>query len=892
MKVNDNNEEKSLFDELNGSESNEGKVVNDYDESKEVIEEENKGSSLFANVEKAFEGFMDFEYKNRDTVPISVVATKTFVDYAGSVILGRSIPDLRDGLKPSQRRILHAMKGLSISHSGGHKKSARIVGECIGKYHPHGDNSVYDTMVNMSQDWKNNQTFVDGQGNWGSIDGDNPAAMRYTEARFEKFGSLMFKDIDKDLVDYNKNYDGSEFEPEVLPAPFPNILINGVAQGSIAVGMATSLLPHNPTEVMNALDLIVENRIAKKETTAEEILALIPAPDFPTGGIVYNTSSMLDIIKTGKGSVRLRAKHSVEDLKRGKSALVFTEIPFMKKKSALIDEIVNLKKLKKEDKVLQGITNIRDESSKEGMRIVIDVKSGWDPEVVCSSLMKNTGLDVSLAYFSIVIDSIKKSNGQEGFAPREYGLLKILERYTDFKMELIIRKWNFILKKTNERLHILEGLLKALDSIDEIIAVIKKSRKFETALKNLVKEFGFSEIQATSVLNMRLSKLTGLEKSTLLAEEKDLKAIIKEATKVLGNESYRNDIMRKEFQEMAEIIKKDRKTEIKNELNSINIEHLIPKEDCIIYTTHKGYVKRVPAKEINRQNRGTKGKKGIELTDSDFVEKIFETNSHATLLFVMNNGQVYGSKAYNVPDTNRGSFIENIFELKNGEKIVDVVTTEELSEDKNLIMVTSEGYIKKTKLSEYTGALRKVGVNGINLKKGFVISTSIATGTEDIIIATKNAKSIKFNLEEVSLTGRSTQGVYGIKLKEQDQVIGSAIISDNDNTAIATISELGQAKVSWAKDFKTQSRAGVGVICMQLSKKSGELNSIISWQTSEEKDLVSITEQGIVNRVDIKTIKPTNRSTKGVKLITLKDTDKVVNTIKVDQFKEEEEGEE
>ena len=1300
--------EKSLFDTINNTAVSNEEQTEELDTiGEQVFEIIPNGMATFEKYEILFGSYVSSNYKHKDSASINEVATKAFIDYAGSVILGRSIPDLRDGLKPVQRRILHSMKTLGISHSGAHKKSARIVGDCIGKYHPHGDVAVYDTMVNMSQPWKNNNPFIDGQGNWGSIDGDSPAAMRYcltgdsllklsngslvrldsiangidcdidleilsvnkqvnkavkffnsglhdiytlttkegfsvsgsinhpvltwtkdingkpsvawkfipeittadyiiidrteldnenvssvfdlnnaliagclisegscsdkrvtfcntdidyfnhfvksftenyqgkiyttsrvlesgktiyefdlqnkdneffkselfneitgkkseskriptfvlngnkdiqklflsylfegdgsislieeknqinltytsksnlllkdiqilllnfgviakngkdgnirrlsiqsfdnilnflikigfatikkslsedifslemkrrfneqsngslskdfipflsdyvrannkstyleknnfdrytnlkanlknilneiknedlkafivdtlnnnyyfasvesvvkeaeqktvysikvdsnchsfvcnglinhnTEARFTKFGSFMFRDIDKDIVDTTKNYDSTETEPVVLPAPFPNILINGVPAGSIAVGMATSILPHNSTEVMNALRVVVKNRMNNVETTAEEILAVIPAPDFPTGGIVYNTGTMLDIIKNGRGSVRIRSRHHVENITKTKSAIIVTEIPFMKKKSALIDEIVNLKKNSKDDKVLAGITNIRDESTRD-IRIVIEVKSGWDPEVVWSYIVKNTQFDTSVSYFSIVIDSIQKAGGI-GFAPKEYGILKILERYLDFKMDLLIRKWQYIKTSTEARLHIIEGLLKALDHIDEIITIIKGSKEFETARTNLMEKFDFTEIQANSVLNIRLSKLTSMEKNTLIAEAKELEAIVVEATKILTNETYRYEIIDTDIIEVEKFIGKPRQTEIKNELNSISVEHLIPKEDCLIYVTHKGYVKRVPEKIINRQNRGTKGKKGIELTEGDFVEKMFKTHSHSVLLFVMDNGQVYGSKAFNVPDSNRGSFIKNIFELSSDElKIVNVVEAEELSDSKNLVMITASGNIKQTKLSEYTGALRKVGVNGINLKDNdYVISTEIANGTEDILIATKNAKAIKFNLSEVSQTGRSTQGVIGIRLKLNDIVIGSSLVKDNDN--VVTISEHGQAKVSLASEFKSQSRAGVGVICMQTTKKSGDLSSIIAWDSNEEKDLISITEAGIVNRIDLGTIRVTDRTTKGVKLMTLNENDKIVYSIKVDHEIEE-----
>jgi len=1159
----------------------------------------------FNILSKKLKGYMKKDHKHSKSASINTIATKTYINYSNMVISERAIPDLRDGFKPVHRRILYSMLDLNLSYSGSHKKSARIVGDCIGKYHPHGDTSVYEAMVGMSQDWKYNKTFIDGQGNWGSIDGDNPAAMRYcvtkdtlirlsnntlikigdisstnkeeninlkvlsaygkinkvnkffnsgkhdiykmvteegyeisgsvnhpvvvlhkninglpyfiwkelsnlkendyividktiinnndkilsrkdslraeilariikndikyskneldilfkgcditidikgsvfndnkyrlnnfifknvkdkelfkdkelsqliniselpnfllestievqraflsylildksfitlmsiktlkqlqvlllnigrvskitklngkyklqllecnektklpylndkdikledkenvkklkgyfyskvktikklknqrtvysirvdsnchsfianglinhnTEARFTKFGASMFSDIKKNVVDFQKNYDGSEKEPTVLPVPVPNILINGVPAGSIAVGMASSILPHNPTEVMESLRLVISNRRKQKETSAEDILKIIKAPDFPTGGIVYNVSNMLDIIKNGKGSLKVRSKHHIEKLSRGRSSIVITEIPFMKKKSVLINELVLLKKnADKSNKLLYGITDIRDESNKEGIRVVIDIKSGWDAEVLCNYIYKETNFDTSLSYFSVVIDRIEKENGSFCFEPREYGILTLLERYLDFRVDIITRKWEFIQKETKGKIHILEALLTALNDINKVIEIIKGSKKSDIALKKLIKEYNFSKEQGLSILNIKLSKLTGLEIESLENDKKRLEDILEESIKILSNEDYKYSLIDKNVVEVSKFVNRERKTEIRDNLDSIDTENLIPKEDCLIYVTHKGYVKRVSAKQIERQNRGTQGKRSIELTEGDFVNKIFDTNSHSILMFIMNNGQVYSTKAFNIPDSNRGSYIDNVFDTKQQERIVNVIDIEDLSEDKNLVMVTSKGFIKQTKLSEYKGSLRKFGINGINLKEGEVISTNISNGNEDIIIATNSSKSIRFNLDTVAITSRSTQGVTAIKLKSEDFVIGSGLIKDNDNTAIITITENGQAKVSLTDSFKTQRRAGTGAFCMQLSKKSGKLVSIVSWELTENSDLISITEKGVVNRIGLSSINPTSRATKGVKLMELKEGDKLVNSIK------------
>jgi len=839
----------------------------------------------FENLEELFERLVNVSYKDKDNVDIRAVATKSFIDYAAYVILNRALPDLRDGLKPSQRRILFAMKGLQITPNGGHKKSARIVGQTIGLYHPHGDTAVYETMVNMSQEWKNNLPLIDGQGNWGSIDGDNPAAMRYTEARFTKESSFLFKDINSDTVDFVKNYDGTEVEPSVLPTPFPNILINGVLSGSIAVGMSSSILPHNPTEVMNSLDLIISNKLEKKETLAEDILELIPAPDFPTGGTVYNTKNMIDIIKTGRGSVKLRANYEIEELKRGKKQIVFTTIPFSKKKSIIIEDIVNLKRKLKDSSIMNNITTIRDESSSEGIRIVIELKPHVNEDIVLNFLYKNSDLDISLNYNSVVIDKIQKKDNI-GFAPKEYGLLKILERYIDFTIEVLIRKWTYIKNNTEKQIHILEGLIKALDNIDKIIAIIKKSRKFETAKQNLIKEFNFSEEQSIAILNIKLSKLTSLEKKALLDKLKELKNLIKESIKILNNENYRLEIIKQEYKDIHKEIEKPRKTNIISEIKEVDITDTIQKEDLIVYVTNKGYVKKVPKKYFSSK-KISKEKLTIELTDNDYIQKIFDTDNHKFLFFVLNNGQTYSINIHDLPDSNRGTFIGNLFNLEGSKNIINSFIIDNFESKDKILFVMENGLVKKSELSDYKGSLRKTGILGINTNNSNIKNSFIVNDSEDIIIFTKMAKSIKFKVSDISVTGRATKGVKGIKLKKEDLVINSIILKENSNEVISTITEFGQIKSMFANSYKEQNRSGVGVFSMTLNKKSGELISVLKWSYEDNFIFKVIYENGNSFDFDTKELKINNDKMKELKEKLLENNEnRILKVIKLKNIEE------
>jgi len=840
------------------------------------------------NLENVFMDSIVKDLGSSNEVSLLEYAIKSFLYYGASAVAGRAIPHLKDGLKHGQRRALYTMKhDIGLSHTGSYKKSARVTGSIIGLYHPHGDVAAYDTIVNLTQPWKKILPLADGQGNWGSIDGSSPASQRYTEVRLTPASNLIFKDIKMNTVDFIPNYDGTEKEPVLLPVPFPNVLINGVPQGSIAVGMSSSILPHNPTEVMNAMIQMIENRKNEIETTAEDLLQLIPAPDFPTGGYVYNTEGMLDIIKTGRGSVRLRAKHEIEDLPRGRSAIIVTEIPWGKDKTKLIQDVVDIKKnADKDNKIAQAITSINDDSDKHGLRISIEVKSGYDPEVVWNYILKNSAFDTSHSYYSVVLDDVINSKGEIASAPREYGILEILDRYIDFRFEVFTRKHEFLINQYNERLHILEGLLRAIDIIDEIIILIRSADNQDDAKLKLM-ELDFSIEQANAIISMRLGRLTKLPKQEFLDEEKELKKLHKYSSKILNDYNYQADELIKETEEVLKIIGKERLTEIKPELSGMDLEDIIPKEDCIIYVTNKGYVKRVSAKNINKQNRGTQGKKGIELTENDFVEKIFHTNTHSIIMFIMNNGKIYGTKAYNVPDSNRGSFVDNIFETEENEKIVNVLEVEDF-ECCNIILVTQNGTIKSSELVNYKGCLRKPGVKGINLKDDDqVVSAKVVDIglDEEIVIATKEGKAIRFKVSEISITGRTSAGVRGIRLKDENKVIGSAILKEG--TIVATITEGGMVKLSEASEFKIQKRGGIGVNCMDLTKKSGLLNSIVAWEKDDDYDLITITKAGVLNRINTKEIRKTSRKTKGVKLIDLKKGDSIVSVLKAEKEDED-----
>jgi len=836
----------------------------------------------FDKYKKIFSHIIEKDEENSDKILLTEEAVRSMIYYSGSVIVGRSIPDLRDGLKPSQRRLLYTMKTLGISFTGGFKKSARITGSTIGLFHPHGDIAAYDTLVGMTQDWKLNCPLIDGQGNFGSIDGDSPASQRYTESRMTKFGASLFKDLDKDTVDFRPNYDGQEIEPEVLPAPYPNIIINGVLQGSIAVGMASSILPHNPNEVMDVIDLMLIKRKKKQSITPEEVLELMPAPDFPTGGYVYNTGSMIDIIKKGKGSVRIRSKHHIEDLKRGKKAIIITEIPWMYEKTSLIQQLVDLKRNSEKDNIfMSSITNIIDNSDKN-MRIIIELKSGIDPESVWNYILKNTKFDTSVPCFAVVIDKEENIHEEISPTPKEYGLLEILERYLDHRFLVVVRKYKSILKTAQERTHIIDGLLKAISMIDKIISIIRSSEE-ESKARESIRELGFSRLQTKAILNIRLAKLVSLEKMTLEKEREDLSEVIEKAKGIVEDDKKQIRELTKEFKEVRKLISRERRSVIKSSFEDIVINDITPKEDCSIIITHNNYVKRINKKDVLRLAKNNKPL--IELNHDDYIIDIFETNTTSIMIFVMESGQVYGIKAYDITDSNTGSYIENILEINPKDKVIQVLEVDEFNEDNVLTMLTTSGMIKKSSLSLYKGAMRKPGITGINLKDNTsVLAATITKNCKgkqpDIIIITAHAKSIRFNLEAVSCVGRASQGVVAIKIKDDDKLIGMKVFED-DNDLIITISQSGMTKIVKASTFKLQGRSGLGMICMGLTKKSGYITHMISWSKDENSILNIKDENGIIFSKRTSEIENTGKNIKGSQLFEIKENSKITDIYKV-----------
>ena len=835
-------------------------------------------------LEALFNSTLQKDFAVSEEVSLADYAAKSFLIYGASVIAGRAFPSVFDGLKHGQRRLLYTMKDeLKLSDNGHYLKSARVVGSAIGMYHPHGDTAMYETLVTQTKPWVQMIPFANGQGNWGSIDGSDAAAPRYTETRLTQASNMLFSDIKFNTVDFIPNYDGREIEPVLLPAPFPNILINGILPGSIAVGMSSASMPHNPTEVMNAMIANLEHRKnGESKMTIQEFLSYVPGPDFPTGGFLYKTEKMDSIVESGNGTIRIRAKHHIEENKRN-SKIIITEIPWLKNKMSLISEVENLKlAADKSDRLAQAITRVNDETDKHNpLRIAITVKNNVDPELVWNYILQKTGFDDSYSYFVKVLDSTVNSEGKSVSEPREYGLLQVLDRYIDFRVEYFERKNVFLIESYNKRLHIIEGILSAMSEIDIIIALIKASKSTDDAKVQLVSK-GYSTIQAESIIAMRLGRLSRLSTEEIETEMKKLLELKDYSNKILTNREFKYTELISETKVVANKIGKERKTIIKPELSGVNLEDIIPKEDCVIYITNKGYVKRVSKKDIEKQNRGTQGKKGIKLTDGDFVEKIFNTNTHSIIMFIMSSGQVYGTKAYNIPDSQRGSFVDNIFETNENDKIVNVVEIEEFN--KKIILVTKNGQIKASMLDTYTGALRRSGVKGINLKDDdIVVSAKVVDieAEEEIVIATRIAKTIRFNISDISVTGRATAGVRGIRLKEGNYVIGSSILKEG--TIIATITDGGMVKLSEEKEFKIQSRGGLGVTSMELTNKSGQLNSIVSWLKVEEMDLVTITSSGVLNRINTESIRKTSRKTKGVKLVDLRENDKLVSVLKAEK---------
>ncbi|GAA9842857.1 DNA topoisomerase (ATP-hydrolyzing) subunit A [Helicobacter pylori] len=798
------------------------------------------------------------ETKNIVEVGIDSSIEESYLAYSMSVIIGRALPDARDGLKPVHRRILYAMHELGLTSKIAYKKSARIVGDVIGKYHPHGDNAVYDALVRMAQDFSMRLELVDGQGNFGSIDGDNAAAMRYTEARMTKASEEILRDIDKDTIDFVPNYDDTLKEPDILPSRLPNLLVNGA--NGIAVGMATSIPPHRIDEIIDALVHVLENPNAG----LDEILEFVKGPDFPTGGIIYGKAGIIEAYKTGRGRVKVRAKVHVEKTKN-KEIIVLDEMPFQTNKAKLVEQISDLAR----EKQIEGISEVRDESDREGIRVVIELKRDAMSEIVLNHLYKLTTMETT---FSIILLAIYNKE------PKIFTLLELLRLFLNHRKTIIIRRTIFELEKAKARAHILEGYLIALDNIDEIVRLIKTSQSPEAAKNALMERFTLSEIQSKAILEMRLQRLTGLERDKIKEEYQNLLELISDLNGILKSEDRLNEVVKTELLEVKEQFSSQRRTEIQEAYENIDIEDLIANEPMVVSMSYKGYVKRVDLKAYERQNRGGKGKLSGNTYEDDFIENFFVANTHDILLFITNKGQLYHLKVYKIPEASRiamGKAIVNLISLAPDEKIMATLSTKDFSDERSLAFFTKNGVVKRTNLSEFGSNRSYSGIRAIVLDEGdeLVSAKIVDKNAKHLLIASYLGIFIKFPLEDVREIGRTTRGVIGIRLNENDFVVGAVVINDDSNKLLS-VSENGLGKQTLAEAYREQSRGGKGIIGMKLTQKTGNLVSVISVD-DENLDLMILTASAKMIRVSIKDIKETiRRNTSGVKLI---DTaDKVV----------------
>ncbi len=798
------------------------------------------------------------ETKNIVEVGIDSSIEESYLAYSMSVIIGRALPDARDGLKPVHRRILYAMHELGLTSKVAYKKSARIVGDVIGKYHPHGDNAVYDALVRMAQDFSMRLELVDGQGNFGSIDGDNAAAMRYTEARMTKASEEILRDIDKDTIDFVPNYDDTLKEPDILPSRLPNLLVNGA--NGIAVGMATSIPPHRIDEIIDALVHVLENPNAR----LDEILEFVKGPDFPTGGIIYGKAGIIEAYKMGRGRVKVRAKVHVEKTKN-KEIIVLDEMPFQTNKAKLVEQISDLAR----EKQIEGISEVRDESDREGIRVVIELKRDAMSEIVLNHLYKLTTMETT---FSIILLAIYNKE------PKIFTLLELLRLFLNHRKTIIIRRTIFELEKAKTRAHVLEGYLIALDNIDEIVRLIKTSQSPEAAKNALMERFTLSEIQSKAILEMRLQRLTGLERDKIKEEYQNLLELISDLNGILKSEDRLNEVVKTELLEVKEQFSSQRRTEIQEAYENIDIEDLIANEPMVVSMSYKGYVKRVDLKAYERQNRGGKGKLSGNTYEDDFIENFFVANTHDILLFITNKGQLYHLKVYKIPEASRiamGKAIVNLISLAPDEKIMATLSTKDFSDERSLAFFTKNGVVKRTNLSEFGSNRSYSGIRAIVLDEGdeLVSAKIVDKNAKHLLIASYLGIFIKFPLEDVREIGRTTRGVIGIRLNENDFVIGAVVISDDGNKLLS-VSENGLGKQTLAEAYREQSRGGKGIIGMKLTQKTGNLVSVISVD-DENLDLMILTASAKMIRVSIKDIKETiGRNTSGVKLI---DTaDKVV----------------
>lgn len=790
----------------------------------------------------------------------------SYIDYAMSVIAARALPDVRDGLKPVQRRVLYSMIELNNGPDKPHRKSARIVGDTMGKYHPHGDSSIYGALVNMAQEWSTRYPLVDGHGNFGSVDGDGAAAMRYTEARLSKISMELLADINKDTVDFVPNFDDTEKEPTVLPSRYPNLLVNGTS--GIAVGMATNIPPHNLREVVNAVVKIIDNRVNEnRQTEIEEILGIVKAPDFPTGGIILGTRGAEEAYRTGRGKVRVRAVTDIETMSNGKSRIIVTELPYMVNKANLILKIADLVKLKKVD----GITDLRDETNREGMRIVIELRKDANANVILNQLYKHTQLQDS---FGIIMLALVNNE------PKVMNLLDMLTYYLKHQEEVVTRRTKYDLNKAEERDHILQGLLIALDHIDEVIQIIRSSQTTQIAKERLIERFEFSDVQAQAIVDMRLRALTGLEREKLENEHKELMAKIAELKAILADEKLLLGVIKEEMLITAEKYGDDRRSQIGFDVYDINMEDLIPKENTVIAMTSLGYVKRMTVDNFKAQNRGGKGIKGMQTIEEDYIEDLLMTTTHHYLMFFTNLGRVYRLKAYEIPEssrTSRGIAIVNILQLNPGEKISAMIPIKAYEENKNLFMVTKKGIVKKTSIMEFCN-VRKNGLMAINLREDDELIEVKTTSMEtEIFLITKHGMCIRFKETDVRPTGRSSMGVIGMNLSDQDEVVGMQL--DHQGDSLLIVSENGMGKRTYLNEFTIQKRGGKGVKCYKITEKTGDVVGVKA--VNDDHEIMMITTEGIIIQLRMEDISTLGRITSGVKMINLDDNVKVAKIAKV-----------
>ena len=800
-------------------------------------------------------------------VDLKKTMESSYIDYAMSVIAQRALPDVRDGLKPVQRRVLYSMIELNNGPDKPHRKCARIVGDTMGKYHPHGDSSIYDALVVMAQEFKKGMILVDGHGNFGSIEGDGAAAMRYTEARLAKITQEAYlADLDKDIVDFMPNFDETEKEPTVLPSRFPNLLVNGTS--GIAVGMATNIPPHNLREVINAVVQIIDDQIEdKEETTIEEILKIIKGPDFPTGGMILGTRGIEEAYRTGRGKIRVRAVTDIETMPNGKSRIIVSELPYMVNKARLIEKIAELVR----DKKIDGITDLSDQSSREGMRVVIELRRDANANVILNQLYKHTQLQDTFGVIMLAL---------VGNEPKVMNLMEMLNYYLKHQEEVVTRRTQYELNKAEERAHILKGLLIALDNIDEVIKIIRGSQTVQIAKSELMERFGLTDVQSQAIVDMRLRALTGLEREKLEAEYKALMEQIEHLRAILADRKLLLGVIKEEILVIRDKYGDERRTSIGFDEFDISMEDLIPREDVVITMTKLGYIKRMSHDTFKAQNRGGKGIKGMQKLDEDYVEELFMTNTHHYLMFFTNTGRVYRMKAYEIPEasrTSRGTAIVNLLQLMPGEKISAVIPIEKYNDDEYLLMATKKGLIKKTPIKEYAN-VRKTGLAAITLREeDELIEVKYTDSDHDVFMVTKYGQCIRFNESDVRPTGRTSMGVRGMNLVDRDEVIGMQI--DSQGTELLIVSEYGMGKRTSIDEFTAQNRGGKGVKCYKITEKTGNVVGVKA--VDEDNEIMIINTEGIIIRMKCDGISELGRVTSGVKLINLPEGDKVACIAKV-----------